>query len=82
MKQRNTIWPALFFFFLANPGLFALDDLTAGIKQFLDQRADDFAAIRKDPHGGRRRHNVHIRFESAGSYAMLHRTDVQAAFFK
>ncbi len=51
MKQRNTIWPALFFFFLANPGLFALDDLTARIKRLFDQRADDFAAIRKDPHG-------------------------------
>lgn len=51
MKQRNAIWAALFFFFLANPGLFALDDLTARIKQFLDQREDGFAAIRKDPHG-------------------------------
>ena len=36
---------------LASSGLFALDDLAAKIKQILNQRGDDFAAIRKDPHG-------------------------------
>ena len=51
MKRRNIFWAALLLFFLANARLIALDDLTARMKQILDHRADDFAAIRADPHG-------------------------------
>jgi len=49
MKRANRCWAALFWVLLAGPGLFALDDLTASIKQILDHRGDDFASIRKDP---------------------------------
>jgi hypothetical protein len=51
MKRRNLFWAALLLLFLANARLIALDNLTAKMKQILDQRTDDFAAIRVDPHG-------------------------------
>jgi hypothetical protein len=51
MKRAYLSWPALFLVLLAVSGAFALDDLAASMKQFLDQRSNDFAALRKDPHG-------------------------------
>lgn len=51
MKRAYPSWAAFFLALLAGPGVFALDDLTASIKQILDHRSDDFASIRKDPHG-------------------------------
>lgn len=51
MKRSHPSWAALFLIFLAGPGLFALDDLTASIRQILDHRGEDFASIRKEPRG-------------------------------
>jgi hypothetical protein len=51
MKRAYLCWPALCLVLLAVPGAFALDDLAASVKQFLDHRGDDFASLRKDPHG-------------------------------
>lgn len=51
MKRASPSWAAFFLALLAGPGVFALDDPTASIKQILDHRSDDFASIRKDPHG-------------------------------
>jgi hypothetical protein len=51
MKRAYPCWAALFLVLLAGPCVFALDDLAASMKQILDHRGDDFAALRKDPHG-------------------------------
>jgi hypothetical protein len=51
MKRAYPCWAALFSVLLAGTGAFALDDLAVSMKQFLDHRGDDFAALRKDPHG-------------------------------
>jgi hypothetical protein len=51
MKRAYPCWAALFLLLLAGPRALALDDLAASIKQILDQRGDDFAALRKDPRG-------------------------------
>lgn len=51
MKRAYPCWAALFLLLLAGPRALALDDLAASIKQILDHRGDDFAALRKDPHG-------------------------------
>jgi hypothetical protein len=51
MKRAYPFWAALFLALLAGPGAMALDDLSASMKQFLDHRGDDFASLRKDPHG-------------------------------
>jgi hypothetical protein len=51
MKQVYPCLAALFLALLAGSCVFALDDLTASIKQILDHRGDDFASIRKDPRG-------------------------------
>ncbi len=51
MKRTYPCLAALFLVLLAGPGLLALDDLAASMKQILDQRSDDFASLRKDPHG-------------------------------
>lgn len=51
MKRAFPCWAALFLVVLAGSIVFALDDLAASIKQILDHRGDDFASLRKDPHG-------------------------------
>ncbi len=51
MKRLNAFCAALLLVLLAGPGMFALDDLGASMKQILDHRGDDFASLRKDPHG-------------------------------
>ena len=51
MKRLNAFYAALLLVLLAGPGMFALDDLAASMKQILDHRGDDFASLRKDPHG-------------------------------
>jgi len=51
MKQPNAFWASLLLLLLTAPSLFAADTLSSLMKQILDQRNDDFASLRKDPHG-------------------------------
>ncbi len=51
MKRAYSSRTVLFLVLLAGPGVFALDDPAASMKQILDHRGDDFATLRKDPHG-------------------------------
>jgi len=51
MRRPIAFWAALVLIFLAGTGLYALDEVSAAMKRILDHRGEDFAVIRKDPHG-------------------------------
>ena len=51
MRRPFIFCATLFSILFVGPGLFALDQISSTIKQILDHRSDDFASIRKDPHG-------------------------------